>query len=155
MPKTLHPKKVIEQVRATVQPSQITIKTGNGQTLEKTNLIYPVVSNGGAIGVGGETRGFAKVLSDKMNDDLEYESRRLFSKKNVELLEGKPDALGDRGLFTRQVLSYEANKFLGLDILAEEKYGYDDKGRLMVISIQAEGGGGDGAAAEGGSSSGY
>jgi hypothetical protein len=73
----------------------------------------------------------------------------------VELLEGKPDALGDRGLFTRQVLSYEANKFLGLDILAEEKYGYDDKGRLMVISIQAEGGAVMEQLPKGGSSSGY
>jgi hypothetical protein len=52
-----------------------------------------------------------------------------------------PTLGGDRGLLTRQVASYQADQLLGLNMVSEEKFGVDQHGNVLGMSVLADGGG--------------
>lgn len=50
-----------------------------------------------------------------------------------------PDLGGDRQLLTRAVASYAVDQAIGLQVCAQEKFGVDEDGGLIGISIQCDG----------------
>ena len=78
------------------------------------------------LGSDGQTRGFVKGMENPSR-----ERNRLFANPLA------PN--DDGGLITRQVASYRADQLLGLNALSEEKYGKDEQGKVVGISIQADG----------------
>ena len=125
----------------------ITVKANKQATEKQASESFSVKSSGGdALGVGGETRGFAKksVVVPKgytANDDKridEFAMNTGFMYKNLDMID---DATlgGDRALLTRAVASYEADKLLGLNTLSQEKFAVGSDGTVMGVSIQADG----------------
>jgi len=78
------------------------------------------------LGSDGQTRGFVKSM-----DKAPKHGNRLFGQPL-----GSDD---DGGLITRQVASHRADQLLGLNTLSEEKFGKDEHGQVVGISIQADG----------------
>ncbi len=48
---------------------------------------------------------------------------------------------GDRDLITRSVASAKVDQLLGTNVCAQEKFGLDDQGKLIGVSVQADGAG--------------
>lgn len=48
---------------------------------------------------------------------------------------------GDRDLITRSVASAKVDQLLGTNVCAQEKFGVDDQGKLIGVSVQADGAG--------------
>lgn len=51
------------------------------------------------------------------------------------------DMGGDRQLLSRAVASHEVDKLIGLNVCAQEKFGQDDQGNVVGISVQCDGAG--------------
>jgi hypothetical protein len=51
---------------------------------------------------------------------------------------GQPD---DRGLISRSVASTAVDRLVGLQVVAEEKFGMDENGKVIGLSVQADGAG--------------
>jgi hypothetical protein len=51
------------------------------------------------------------------------------------------DLGGDRQLLSRAVASHEVDKLIGLNVCAQEKFGQDDQGNVVGISVQCDGAG--------------
>lgn len=149
MPQTLHPKDVA--LTPTVTPSSDYSMTVNGsqvQGFNQANQTYVLTAtNGTMLGVNGETRAYGKQQVDAMSPNLGATTAILFAKydagddgatKKTAYL-SNPLAGGDRGMLTRQVATYETDKFLGLNSVTEEKFGLDGTGKVIGISVQADG----------------
>lgn len=54
---------------------------------------------------------------------------------------GKRSQDGDRDLITRSVASAQVDKLLGTNVCAQEKFGRDEQGTLIGVSVQADGAG--------------
>lgn len=100
---------------------------------------------GHVLGAGGETRAFGKLNFDPHNDDpaaaysvAGASSPLFYNKANMAV---DPTMGGDRNLLTRAVASSQLDQHLGLNILAEEKFGRNTQGRLMGVSVQVDGAG--------------
>lgn len=52
-----------------------------------------------------------------------------------------PELGGDRNLLARAVASHEVDKLIGLNVCAQEKFGQDEQGNLVGISVQCDGAG--------------
>jgi len=150
MPKTPHPKDSIPT--PITQPKSYNIKVNPNTTDNQASETYQLDSSGNqALGVGGETRGYAKTKKDftrsSAEDPTEYKamsaSDPLFNTTNPYVSDKNDtrNVVGDRGLITRQVATYEADKFLNLNSIAEEKYGVGPDKKVIGISIQADGAG--------------
>lgn len=70
-------------------------------------------------------------------DNVTMSSGNLY--ENQMELQGDPSLGGDRALLTRAVASHEADKFLGLNVCAQEKFGIDEQGQVIGISVQCDG----------------
>lgn len=55
--------------------------------------------------------------------------------------ESNPDLGGDRNLLTRAVASTAVDRLLDTHVLAEEKFGMDEQGNVLGVSVQADGAG--------------
>ena len=138
MPKTPHPKKLYSSSSEILTSQHFTSGQNTHATKEQANVTYMIDATAGSIGVGGETQGFGKVHAPKLTKKAAMASERLFPYTSKEL---RNDLYigGDRGLIHRQVLSYEADKFLGLNSVSQEKYAKDANLGLMGVSMQADG----------------
>lgn len=107
---------------------------------------------GQALGTGGETIGFAKYkfqpeLAEGFmnNDPAKYSTMNsvagssgyLFADEDM----SRPEYGNDRGLLTRSVASTAVDRYLGTNVVAEERFGVDSQGTSVGISIQADGAG--------------
>lgn len=103
--------------------------------------------NGVPLGLGGEQRAFGKPqVSFKPGLDLSTNmkvsnwataSSLLFHEQEKMMNDA---SIGkDRGLLTRAVAAYQLDSMLGLNSIAEEKFGRMKDGQLMGISVQASG----------------
>lgn len=61
--------------------------------------------------------------------------------RDKEEMVANPAAGGDRNLITRSVASSKVDELLGTNVCAQEKYGVDDQGNLIGVSVQADGAG--------------
>lgn len=52
-----------------------------------------------------------------------------------------PNLGGDRHLLARAVASHEVDKLIGLNVCAQEKFGQDEQGNLVGVSVQCDGAG--------------
>lgn len=108
--------------------------------------------DGQALGTSGEKVGFAKYkfqpeLADGYmnNEPKKYttmnnvagSSAYLFVDSNM----SQPEYGNDRGLLTRSVASTAVDRYLGTNVVAEERFGVDAQGTPVGISIQADGAG--------------
>jgi hypothetical protein len=93
---------------------------------QQASRSYKLTSTGnGPVGSGGETLGFAK----EVQIDPKAGGRVI--------IEGGKGT--DCGLLTRQVASYRADQFLGLNGVVEERFGRNAQGQVIGVSIQADG----------------
>jgi hypothetical protein len=148
MPKTPHPKDNAPD--SVLQPKSYNIKVNPNTTDNQASETYQLDSSGNqALGVGGETRGYGKTQKsftrDSALDPTEYKamsaSDPIFKDTNNYHNDRSEtrNVVGDRGLITRQVATYEADKFLNLNSIAEEKYGVGQDKKVIGVSIQADG----------------
>lgn len=130
MPKTRHPKEVMKSSEALLSAKHFTVGNNDQRNNAQASMTYRVDSTGGVpLGSHGETRGFAKVMAPP--DAMPKGANRLF-------LNNK-DHEGDCGLITRQVSAHQSDKLLGLNVIAEERYGVDSQGKVIGVSIQSDG----------------
>lgn len=150
MPLTSHPK---DSIPPSVLPSgSYTSKVNDQKTENQASDTYTLDSVGNKpLGNSGETRGYAKLLKsynkESMEDPNDYKgmsaSDPLFQGTNP-FASDKSDSrnvLGDRGMITRQVATYLADQALGLNTIAQEKYGVGKDGGIIGVSIQSDGAG--------------
>ncbi len=64
-------------------------------------------------------------------------SAALFEEKKA--MEGNLQLGGDRGLLARAVASKELDKVVGINVIAEEKFGVDAAGKPIGVSVQCDG----------------
>lgn len=69
---------------------------------------------------------------------LAKETGGLFNNADYET---NPDLGGDRNLLTRAVASTAVDRLLDTHVLAEEKFGMDEQGNVLGVSVQADGAG--------------
>ncbi|HSI61648.1 MAG TPA: hypothetical protein VLE43_00980 [Candidatus Saccharimonadia bacterium] len=165
MPRTPHPK---NYVKGGLVPDDLIgsdafdLRDNDLRAASQANETYSLhAKKDHALGSGGETRAFAKYKVDAMGAKLGADTSILFkgydnttlrhpdgtrvkdeNGKVIPLIKGmaeNPLLGGDRGMLTRQVASYEADKLLGLNSLSEERFATDKRGNVMGISVQADG----------------
>lgn len=96
------------------------------------------------LGSAGEMRAFAKAQYDastpaarKANAEAASVSSPLYDRSENR---HKPQADdGDRALLARSVASSQVDQLMGLDVLAEERFGVDAQGNNMGVSIEVDG----------------
>ena len=129
MPKTKHPKTVAKEEGKPLQALFFTTGINEEKGTQQASQTQTLrAEDGTSLGSHGEIRGFAKSMAN--HGDFAVPGR---------LFKSSADALGDCGLITRQVASHQTDKLLGLNVIAEEKYGVDLTGKVIGVSIQAEG----------------
>ncbi len=130
MAKTRHPKDVTKSERAPLQALNFTLGTNGDRNTQQASMTYSVVAeNNSSLGTHGETKGIAKTMAP--SDAQPKGASRLYTNSN--------NATGDCSLITRQVASNQADKLLGLNVIAEERYGVDRNGMVIGVSVQADG----------------
>jgi hypothetical protein len=56
-------------------------------------------------------------------------------------MQGNPNLGGDRNLLTRAVASTQVDQLIGTNVLSEEKFGVNENGQALGVSVQADGAG--------------
>jgi hypothetical protein len=130
MPKTKHPKEVQKEAEAILSAKHFSLGNNDDRNTAQASMTYRVdTTDGVPLGSHGETRGFAKTMAPKGIEPKGAGRLYLDSTK----------AKGDCGLITRQVASHQTDKLLGLNVIAEERFGVDSQGKVIGVSIQADG----------------
>ena len=136
-----------------VKARQFTMQANPDAVAGQANETFMLTAKDGqAVGTGGEKVGFAKYVFDPkaaigldstnpakymMMNNVAGSSAYLFNNDNL----SQPEVGDDRGLLTRSVASTAVDRYLGTNVVAEERFGVDSKGRTVGISVQADGAG--------------
>ncbi len=140
MPLDFEPKEIVPHDEISV-----TLNTDMIAGMQASESYSVRAKDGHVLGEGGETRAFGKygfdrkTASETVAKDFANSSGPLFDNSARDYM-NEPRHGGDRNLLTRAVASSQLDKHLGLNTLAEEKFGLVD-GRLIGISVQVDGAG--------------
>jgi hypothetical protein len=152
MPRRTHPSKNVAPEQ--LKPSQMTVTENTSASRVQVNETFRLDGKDGGVPLGknGETRAFGKpqvtyrkgidVLAMSTPEEKaagNWATASSFLFKNQQAMEGDANLGGDRGLLTRAVAAHRVDALLGLNSIAEEKYGQTKNGKLMGVSVQVPG----------------
>jgi len=152
MPRRTHPSKNVSPEQ--LKPSHMSVTANTSSSMVQVNQTWKLDGREGGVPLGknGEMRAYGKpqvtfrkgidvramsTPEEKAASNWATASSFLF--KNQAQMEDDPNLGGDRGLLTRAVAAHRVDAFLGLNALAEEKYGQTKNGKLMGVSVQVPG----------------
>lgn len=124
-----------------IQPNTFEISNNPGANALQANVTYfaNVLDENSVLGAGGETGAVVKY-----GRDHRQENDRLADAESPRLYNNPGDAehgLHDRHMLTRAVAASEMDKMIGLNVVAEEKFGVDEHGETFGASVFADGAG--------------
>lgn len=145
-----------------VQSSSYDMEANDLATIDQANETFLLTAkNNQSIGSGGETLGFAKRnMGDLLKDysaidsstsegeiaavSQEMKLAKVLTPASDMMIDRdgalNPKVPGDRGLLTRSVASSQVDQLFGANVTSEERFGVDDEGKVIGISVQADGG---------------
>ncbi len=139
-----------------IQPGTFAITNNANAGLIQANVTYVAeAAENIALGKGGESAGVIKYPPNHAKReirDLDEESVRLYeldkqmtvSNQGLGISLDDPSIgqnVVDRHMTTRAVAAHQLDSMIGLNSLAEEKFGVDDKGKMFGLSVMADGAG--------------
>lgn len=106
---------------------------------ELENLYNGINDRGEQVeGLGDRVKSIAAAMAQQTADSkVAQASATLY--QNAPTYQSELELGGDRQLLTRAVASTAVDRLLGTNVIAEEKFGVDETGKVVGVSIQAEG----------------